>query len=229
MIHKSILLLTLLVFSLNATGTVIIQSDGIGEILDGPGNAVTHSYNYGWAFPLPGAQPIWDSNWSSVPAGTTRVFSETFTLLCKSPVTLYVAAVGHAEVYLNGQFLTSADYQLVVKDIVLRDLTVCGKNTLTFKVTNKKFGRAALAYQLIGDESCTNCPEGSYFNQDKCQCECIQDCECTKPRSVWQGFPTCRCGCPRVQKCEGSQFWNPNTCQCECKAHQMCGPNQIFS
>lgn len=93
----------------------------------------------------------------------------------------------------------------------------CGKFRIKI-VLNCSCTCAYTRFSLNQDRSnCFNCPDPirHTYNPDTCQCECGNQCSCSRPQT-WLNFPTCSCSCPRVQKCNiKTEFWNMKTCRCE--------------
>ena len=146
---------------------------------------------------LPGAKVIWGSNWNSSPGGETLTFVEYFKPYCSSPITVQASADDSFELKINGPTILTGNSWRSMESKVIK-LKQCEKYKLTIEGTNSPSGTpAGVIYQLTQDMSCTECPPGSHFNPETCQCECIQDCECKKPRSQWYGYPHCNCDCPK--------------------------------
>ena len=92
--HISSTLVLIVLLAAFSHADIVIQSDGIGETLEGPETVTINTYNYGSNLQMPynGAKVIWGPNWNNEHAGVTKVFSETFKLLCNEPITITAAA-----------------------------------------------------------------------------------------------------------------------------------------
>lgn len=143
-------------------GGVIIQSDGVGETLEGPEVVTISSHNYGslLSMPYPGAKVIWGPNWNNEHGGVTKVFSETFKLVCKEPVTIYVAADNAFQLFINGWEILSGNninkvYQV---EVPMSKLKFCDKNELVIKGTNSDdYSKAGVIYQVTSPQDCIKC------------------------------------------------------------------------
>lgn len=109
--QRNLCLGALLLLLTVAQAGVIIQSDGVGETLDGPEVTTINTNNYGSKLQMPysGAKVIWGPNWNSERAGVTKVFTETFKLLCDEPVVLHAAADNSFEISINGWVILSGN------------------------------------------------------------------------------------------------------------------------
>ena len=60
-------LLAVAILAAAAQANILIQSDGVGEVLDGPEAVTISNYNYGGRLEMPydGAKVIWGPNWNS--------------------------------------------------------------------------------------------------------------------------------------------------------------------
>ena len=149
---------------------VIIQSDGIGEVLQGPEQVTISNFNYGSLLKMSydGAKVIWGANWNSESDRATKTFIETFKVWCKEPIFIYIGADNAFEVFINGySILQGNDISKVYrKEIPRNRLNFCEKNVLKVVATNyQDYSQAGVIYQLTSDQNCLQCEIGGHFNQ----------------------------------------------------------------
>ena len=94
----------------------------------------------------------------------------------------------------------------------------CGENTLSVTVKNNLAGSpAALIFSISQDQAgCYKCLSPfSYYNKEKCKCECTQTCDCSDSYRFYD-YPVCGCKCSSTMKCPASQYFNEYSCSCKC-------------
>ena len=67
----------------------------------------------------------------------------------------------------------------------------------------------------LGEQS--SCPDGQYFSQATCSCECLTTCG---PNEVLDPN-TCTCGCPVQADCQLGYTFDESSCACVCDMSQI--------
>jgi len=119
----------------------------------------------------------------------------TFYTDCPNPVTLVFAATGYFQVYLNETLIK--DWQSPWPSVTkFQFKPLCGCNRLRILVFNWWQSPAAVIFNLYQNTAgCYDCERLgiTYYNRDKCRCECVAPCKCYNSLMQWSDYP--RCGC----------------------------------